>query len=75
MDVLPLNRSLWVQQDVMTLLDANPTILFTPSFMTQTRCLSDQCTWSWCHWLLFDLGKAPTPRMVVIMVEEELAPH
>ncbi|GFT45869.1 hypothetical protein TNCV_2250161 [Trichonephila clavipes] len=36
--------------------------------------LSDKCTWSWGHCLLFDLGQAPTPRLAVIMVKREPAP-
>ncbi|GFW71771.1 hypothetical protein TNCV_219851 [Trichonephila clavipes] len=48
----------------------NPTLLFTPSFMTQTRCLSDQCTWPGGHSLLFfNLEEAPIPRVAVLMVK------
>ncbi|GFW19629.1 hypothetical protein TNCV_1605201 [Trichonephila clavipes] len=36
--------------------------------------LSDKCTWPWGHWVLFGLGKAPTPRLAVIMVKREAAP-
>ncbi|GFU16270.1 hypothetical protein TNCV_4422251 [Trichonephila clavipes] len=36
--------------------------------------LSDKCTWPWDHWLLFDLGQAPIPRLAVIMVKRETAP-
>ncbi|GFU07333.1 hypothetical protein TNCV_2656411 [Trichonephila clavipes] len=36
--------------------------------------LSDECTWPWGHWLFFDLGQAPTPRLAVIMVKREPAP-
>ncbi|GFW75748.1 hypothetical protein TNCV_4429311 [Trichonephila clavipes] len=34
--------------------------------------LSDKCTWR--HWLLFNLGEVPTPRLAVIMVKRESAP-
>ncbi|GFV74903.1 hypothetical protein TNCV_1041411 [Trichonephila clavipes] len=38
--------------------------------------LCDKCTWPWGHCLLlFELGKAPTPRLAVIMVKRELAPN
>ncbi|GFU89619.1 hypothetical protein TNCV_4599321 [Trichonephila clavipes] len=37
--------------------------------MVQSRCLSDQCTWSRDHCLLFDLGEASTPSPVVIIVK------
>ncbi|GFW39014.1 hypothetical protein TNCV_1830061 [Trichonephila clavipes] len=36
--------------------------------------LSDKCTWSWYHCLLFDLGQPPTPRLAVMMVKREPAP-
>ncbi|GFW17881.1 hypothetical protein TNCV_1134811 [Trichonephila clavipes] len=36
--------------------------------------LSDRCTRPWGHWVLFDLGQAPTPRLTVIMVKSEPAP-
>ncbi|GFX91431.1 hypothetical protein TNCV_3545141 [Trichonephila clavipes] len=32
--------------------------------------LSDKCKWSWGHCLLFDLGRALTPRLAAIMIKE-----
>ncbi|GFW11612.1 hypothetical protein TNCV_42471 [Trichonephila clavipes] len=48
----------------------NPTLTSKPSYMVQSRCMSDQCTWPWGHYILFDLGEAPTPRLAVIIVKE-----
>ncbi|GFW39899.1 hypothetical protein TNCV_4358941 [Trichonephila clavipes] len=61
-------------QGVASSIGASPTLLFTPSFMVQNRCLSDKCTWPCGHCLLFDLGKAPISRLSVIMVKGELEP-
>ncbi|GFX85796.1 hypothetical protein TNCV_2471981, partial [Trichonephila clavipes] len=58
----------------LTSLGVNPALLFTSSFMTQTRCLSDQCTWSWGHSLLFDLEKSTKSRLAVILVKGEPGP-
>ncbi|GFU75826.1 hypothetical protein TNCV_1652861 [Trichonephila clavipes] len=43
-------------------------------FYGSNQMLSDKYTWPWVHWLLFDLGEVPTPRLAGIMVKIEPAP-